>query len=199
MDTSTAIVLSVIAVVAIAAIAWFLWNARRRRLQTRFGPEYHEAIAEYGDRAHAEQELLRREKRRSKLHIRALSPVEQERFANAWRADQSHFVDHPDSAIEEAHRLVTEVMSLRGYPVSDFEQQAADLSVDHPLVVRHYRLANDVYERRQRGEATTEELREAMIHYRTLFEQLVDRRVTNELETNGRRTHHDQQRIQSRL
>jgi hypothetical protein len=177
MNTTATIVILWIGLAAIGAILWMLWNGRRKRLRKRFGPEYDRTISAYGSRRQAEQELLRREKRFEKFQIRPLAQAEQDRFAHAWRWDQSHFVDHPEEAVEEAQHLVTELMRARGYPVSDFEQQAADLSVEHSRVVQNYRAAHALCDLHLRGEASTEDLRAAMVHYRELFEELLERRV----------------------
>lgn len=188
MDTLTTIVVILAALAALAGIGWLLWAARRRRLRERFGPEYDRAVDTYGDRGKAEKELLRREGRRRKFEIRALSPDEQDGFADAWRRDQTQFVDDPRPAVAKAHQLVTELMRVRGYPVTDFEEQAADLSVDHPGVVENYRRAYELYGRQQRGAASTEDLRAAMLHYRQLFEELLGRRVRSETQVEIQRT-----------
>ena len=127
-----------------------------------------------GDRGKAEAELARRAERVKALHIRPLEPAQRARFADAWRADQARFVDDPTQAVAEADRLVGELMQARGYPVGDFEQRAADVSVDHPHVVENYRTAHDIAVRQARGEADTEALRKAMVHYRALFDDLLD-------------------------
>jgi len=174
MSTTTAIVL-VIAVIAIAVAAYFYLQQRRTRtLHGRFGPEYERTVASVGDCRRAESELETLAKRVERYPIRELSPAEQERFAEAWLLCQGRFVDQPGDAVKEANDLVNEVMRERGYPVSaEFERNAADLSVDHPLVVEHYRIACDLAVRQSRGQASTEELRKAMMHYRELFEDLL--------------------------
>src|SRR5206468_11604706 len=121
-----------------------------------------------------EAELAAREKRVRKLEIRGLEPGEQSRFAEAWQKTQARFVDEPSQAVRDADGLVKEVMQARGYPVGDFDQRAADVSVDHPNVVTHYRAAHDIVSRNNQGQATTEDLRQAMIHYRSLFEELLE-------------------------
>ena len=179
MSTTTFIIL-VIAILAIAGTAFLYFQKRRtEHLHGRFGPEYDRAIDEFGDRQKAESELERRARRVSRFRIRDLSPEQREQFAAAWRADQARFVDEPQLALQQAHDLVTEVMRARGYPVSaEFEQNAADLSVEHPRVVEHYRVACDIAARRDRGEVATEDLRKAMVHYRSLFEDLLGVRVS---------------------
>jgi hypothetical protein len=171
------IVVAIIVVAAIAAAAWmYVEKQRARRLRTRFGPEYDRVIQEHGSRG-AVAELERRQKRIEALDIRDLTAQERDRFAEAWRIQQARFVDDPRASVSEADRLCAEVMRTRGYPISDFEQRAADISVDHPRVVEHYRAAHAIAIKHQRGEATTEDLRAAMVHYRALFEDLLGGRV----------------------
>jgi hypothetical protein len=182
LDTTTLIIV-IGAIIIIAGIAWLVMRQRNSaHLQERFGPEYDRTAQDLGDRRKAEAELREREKRVEKLHIRELDPADRDRFANSWNTVQAHFVDDPGSAIGEADRLVKDVMDLRGYPVSTFEQQAADISVDHPQVVNNYRAARDIVVRNEQRQATTEDLRQAMVHYRTLFAELLgsDARVRTE-------------------
>ena len=167
-----------------AALTWVvLEGQRRKRLRARFGSEYDHTVQRSGGRLRAESELEAREKRVKQYEIRPLAPETRTRFAEEWRLIQSRFVDKPTLAVAEADALVTEVMHARGYPMSDFEQRAADISVDHPHVVEHYRAARDIALRSERGDATTEELRQAMVHYRTLFEDLLEAPVTPHAET----------------
>lgn len=175
MNTQLLIVI-VIGALAIALVAWWYVQTRRREhLRARFGPEYERALRESGGRADkAEAILVDRERRIEKLHIRPLTPEESGRFAESWRRVQSRFVDDPKGAVTEADRLVTEVMSTRGYPMADWEQRVADISVDHSRVCENYRLAHEVALRHERGEASTEDLRQAMVHYRALFDELVE-------------------------
>jgi hypothetical protein len=171
------IVVAILVVAAIAAAAWqYTEKQRAARLRSRFGPEYDRVIQEHGKRG-AVAELERRQKRIEALEIRPLKTEERDAFADQWRVQQGRFVDDPRAAVAEADRLVAEVMRRRGYPMSDFEQRAADISVDHPRVVEHYRVAHDIALRHQRGEASTEDLRNAMVHYRALFEELLGGRV----------------------
>jgi hypothetical protein len=169
------IIVAALIVVAVIAIAAWMWSRRRRseHLREQFGPEYDHAVEEKGDRSKAEAELAAREKRVSKLEIRPLAPAARLGFLEQWKEAQSRFVDDPPRAVAFADALVAEVMSARGYPVKDFEQRAGDISVDHPRVVEHYRAGHDITTRYARGEANTEELRQAMIHYRALFDELV--------------------------
>jgi hypothetical protein len=174
MDTRLLIII-VVAAVAVAAVAWWYVQTRRREhLRARFGPEYERAVREAGDQTKAEAMLTHRERRIAKLKIRALEPEESSRFREAWRRVQARFVDDPKGAVTEADRLITEVMSARGYPMTDWEQRVADISVDHPRVCEHYRQGHDIALRHERGEASTEDLRQAMMHYRDLFAELVE-------------------------
>jgi len=170
------IVLAVAVILIIAAIAWLYVRKRRSTtagLRQRFGPEYERAVREHGSERKAEAKLTDREKRVEKLIIRDLNPMERERFSTEWKSVQSRFVDSPKGAVTEADDLVSSLMKTRGYPVSDFDQRAADISVDHPRVVENYRSAHEIAKRVGKDEATTEDLRTAMIHYRSLFEELV--------------------------
>ncbi len=176
MNTSGLILVAVVIVVIVGVIVAISMMRRQRseKLKERFGPEYDRAVGEYGDTRRAEEELAAREKRVEALHIRPLSAAERNRFSDEWRAIQTRFVDDPSGAIVDADQLVKEVMETRGYPMGDFEQRAADISVDHPAVVTNYRAACDIAEANRNGRADTEKLRQAMIHYRTLFEDLLE-------------------------
>lgn len=146
---------------------------RSDRLRNRFGPEYDLAASKYGDYTLAEQDLEERERRSRQITLRPLSAQNRERFAEAWRSVQAHFVDDPGNAVIEADRLLDKLMSQRGYPIGDFEQQVCDLSVEHPRVVGNYRAAHLIAERQLRAEASTDDLREALIQYRVLYEELL--------------------------
>ncbi len=165
-----------VGVVAVVAVAAWLAAERRRTetLRRRFGPEYDRTLEAHETRREAETELSGRVKRRQELEIRPLSDAARERYLASWRDVQGQFVDAPAAAVANAHSLVCAVMAERGYPVEDFDQRVADVSVDHPVVVEHYRAAHAVAERSARGEASTEELRQAMQHYRTLFDDLLE-------------------------
>jgi hypothetical protein len=180
IDTGTWTILAGVVIVAFIAIAGLLLYQRNqtRRLQQRFGPEYGRAVGDLGSRFKAEEELKRRERRVEKLHLVALAPADAARFAQAWKALQARFVDNPQGALVEADRLVRDLMLQRGYPMGDFERRAADISVDHPAVVDHYRAAQAIALRDQRGEADTEDLRKAVVHYRALFDELLEVRST---------------------
>jgi hypothetical protein len=162
----------IIAVVIIAAIS----AGRRKRtdqLKERFGPEYERTVSEAGEQKAAEKELAARERKRDKLDIRPLTRHALEEYTGRWRAVQTEFVDNPSSAVGDADRLVTEVMRERGYPVEDFDQRAADISVDHPMVVESYRAAHGIHLAQQNGDVGTEDQRQAFVHYRALFEKLL--------------------------
>lgn len=162
-------------VIVIVAVAAWLYVRKRRTttagLRQKFGPEYDRAVLEHGSKAEAK--LADREKRIEKLNIRDLDATERERYSSQWQSVQARFVDSPKGAVAEADDLVSSVMKARGYPVSDFDQRAADISVDHPRVVENYRLAHQIALRVGKDAASTEDLRSAMIHYRSLFEELV--------------------------
>jgi hypothetical protein len=173
MSTS-AIVIIAIAVVVLVALAVLLTQRRRSdRLRSRFGPEYERTVQVADHRRDAEAELRARQKRVERFEIRPLSPSDQARFVAAWRDVQAEFVDRPKEALARADDLLTEVMRVRGYPVGDFEQRSADLSVDHAEVVQNYRSGREIAQRHKSGQAGTEDLRQAMIHYRALFDELV--------------------------
>lgn len=169
-------VATIVVGVIIAAIATWLSLRKRRteKLRTQFGgSEYDRAVKEDGSRRLAEAGLNERTARVESLNIRPLAEGDRSRFRESWRRVEARFVDGPGGAVTEADQLLGDVMSTRGYPVSDFEQRAADISVDHPLVLENYRTAHDIALRQRKGQANTEDLRQAMIHYRTLFEELV--------------------------
>jgi hypothetical protein len=173
--TEMVIGLVILAVLVIAGIGIWLTAGKRRtvRLRTKFGgAEYTRAVEEGGSRRQAEAALDERAVRVEGLRIRPLAAGDRTRFVESWGRVQARFVDGPGSAVTDADRLLGDVMSTRGYPVSDFEQRAADISVDHPLVLENYRAAHQSALRQAEGHASTEDLRQAMIHYRTLFEEL---------------------------
>lgn len=176
LSTTEVALIIAVAVVLIAGIVAFLLHRKRQteRLRTKFGgAEYARAVKIGGDRRHAEAGLQERAERVEGLHVRPLSAADRARFVETWRGVQSRFVDGPAGAVTEADQLLGDVMSTRGYPVSDFEQRAADISVDHPLVLENYRTAHEIAVRQTQGKANTEDLRQAMVHYRTLFDELV--------------------------
>jgi hypothetical protein len=186
MDNPVIIVLVIALLAAIGAAIWlFMRNRQTTALQNRFGPEYDRALEAHHDQREAERELRQREERIEHLNIRPLEREERARFADRWQAVQSRFVDDPTGATNEADELVGEVMAVRGYPVGDFEQRAADVSVNHPRVVEHYRAAHAIAMRNARGDADTEQLRQALVHFRALFEELLEA-ATPERETSAR-------------
>ncbi len=173
------VVLSVAAIVILVAIAILasMRKSRTKKLRTQFGgSEYDRAVREGGSQRKAEAALDKRAERVEALNIRPLAPADRARFIESWARVQAQFVDGPGGAVTDADKLLGDVMSTRGYPMSDFEQRAADISVDHPLVLENYRAAHQCALRQTRGQASTEDLRQAMIHYRTLFEELVQER-----------------------
>ena len=179
MDTipTSWIILGIILVLAsLVAAAVILSQKKKRsqRLQQHFGPEYDRTVDEFGNRKKAESELQEREKRVAHLTIKTLAPSEAARFSEAWSALQERFVDDPKGVVAQADRLVRELMLARGYPMGDFERRSADISVDHPGVVESYRAAQAIAVRDQRGAANTEELRKAVVHYRALFDELLE-------------------------
>jgi gas vesicle protein len=179
MDNNSVIILGlVVLVVVVALVALFTRRRRTQELREKFGPEYTHAVEQHGDVAKAEAELAARQKRVAKLELRPLPEPERRRFAADWKSVQARFVDSPGAAVKDAARLVKELMQAKGYPMGDFEQRAADISVDHPRVVESYRAARTIAERNEQGKATTENLREAMVHYRTLFTELLEDRAT---------------------
>ena len=175
MDTTLIIAIVVVAVIVLLAVGAYMLMRQREssRLRERFGPEYDRTVEEAGGRRDAERELSERTQRVEKLRLREIEPDQRSAFAEAWRSTQTRFVDDPAKAIDEADSLVQRVMDSRGYPISNFEQQAADISVDHPEVVTNYRAAHTIAMNSAHGEATTEDLRQAMVHYRALFSELL--------------------------
>src|SRR5215475_968870 len=162
-------------VVVLGLVAWNAYDARKRKgLQEHFGPEYDRTVADAPSRREAVSELSERQKRREQLEIRPLGPESRDRYASRWHNTQAKFVDEPEEAVGEADRLIQEVMRERGYPVQDFDQRASDLSVDHPEVISNYRAAHGISVANERGKASTEDLRTAMVHYRALFEELLE-------------------------
>src|SRR5262245_39783647 len=165
-----------VAAIAGAAVVVYLvlrWR-RTERLRRRFGPEYERTVRETGSVGTAETRLHAREQRVARLHIRPLAPDDAARFGTAWKNVQAKFVDDPEGAVTEADRLVGEVMHARGYPLGDFDQRVEDVSADHPNVVMNYRAARDIARDHASGRATTEDLRQAMVHYRALFTELLE-------------------------
>lgn len=172
MSTGATIAIIVVIVLVVAAVLVALPMMRRRRLKERFGPEYERVVESSEDRSTAERELRERERRHAELDIRPLDDQTRERYGQQWARVQERFVDDPESAVNDADDLVTSLMAERGYPTEGYEQQVADLSIEHSNTLGHYRSAHDTRLRVGDG-ASTEDLREAMVHYRTLFEDLL--------------------------
>jgi len=169
-----------VAILVVAVVGMVAWTMLRRTRQTKqlrstFGPEYDRTVETSDGKKEAESELLERQRRRETLDIRELDPAARQRYAEQWRDTQAQFVDAPAQAIRRADLLVVEVMRDRGYPMDDFEQRSADVSVDHPHVTENYRAAHAISMASDHERATTEDLRQAMVHYRELFEELLGR------------------------
>jgi hypothetical protein len=176
MNTTALIIIGSVILIAVVVIAAMSFGRKRRseKLRTQFGgAEYDRALQAGDSRRQAEAGLDKRTARVESLHIRPLGPSDRARFVESWSKVQARFVDSPGGAVTEADQLLGDLMSTRGYPVSDFEQRAADISVDYPLVLENYRSAHGIAVRQTSGKASTEELRQAMIHYRSLFDELV--------------------------
>jgi hypothetical protein len=173
--TTTQILVLVVVVLAVAALAVFASFAwRRRRLQSRFGPEYDRVTADQQSRASAERELLNREKRYAELQLRPIDDANRERYAQQWREVQAQFVTDPAAAVEAGDALVTKVVAERGYPTQDYDEQLSLLSVEHARTLGHYRDAHDIFLSAQRGDVSTEQLRQAFVHYREIFADVLD-------------------------
>jgi hypothetical protein len=170
------VVIIIVAAVGLAAIL-VLRKRRSKVLREQFGPEYDRVVKREGDVRRGEEVLGFRTERRKKLEIVPLSTSSRSDFASRWTSVQSQFVDDPKGAVSQANELLDQVMLARGYPVGDFDQRAADVSVDHPLVVDNYRAAHEIALRHSRGEASTEDLRRAMVYYRSLFDQLLENSI----------------------
>ena len=168
----------------VVAVALYVRKRRKTTagLRARFGPEYEQAVVTHGSERKAEAKLADRETRVEGLKIRELGTAERERFTADWRVTQSRFVDHPKGAVTEADELVSALLKARGYPVADFDQRAADISVNHPRLVEYYRSAHGIAMRLGRDEASTEDLRTAMIQYRSLFDELVEVQTPGEIK-----------------
>jgi hypothetical protein len=178
VNNPQAVIIGVVLVIAVALAIFLIARERRKvqshHLQQRFGPEYSRVVRTVGDKEKAEAELEAREKRVDRLQLVVLPAAEAAQFAQQWEVLQTRFVDNPAGVVGEADRLVRQLMLKRGYPIADFERLAADISVHHPLVVENYRAAQAIAARNLRGQASTEDLRKAVVHYRALFEDLLD-------------------------
>ena len=175
MDTRLlAFIVSGVVVLIVIAALLAMRKRKSAQLKEHFGPEYDRVAQEQGDARHAEAVLSQREKRVEKLSIHPLPGFQREAYLQEWTAVQRRFVDDPSAAVTEADSLVTAVMTARGYPMSDFEQRAADISVNYPTVVHNYRSAREIVLRHAKGHSSTEDLRQAIVCYRSLFEELLD-------------------------
>src|SRR5438132_7151211 len=195
MNNTAFAILAIVMVAIAVGVFFYLRRRRSENLRRQFGPEYKRAVDQYGDQRKAEATLAEREKRVRKLDIRGLTADQQNRFANNWKKAQARFVDAPSPAVSEADGLVKELMLARRYPMAEFEQRTADISVDHPNVVNNYRAAREIAQRNKSGKATTEDLRQAMVHYRSLFEELMEtapnkeERTTTESDAENEQVH----------
>ena len=182
MDPKLIAVAVVVVLLIVVAVALYMRKRKKTTagLRDRFGPEYDRAVKQHGSERKAEAKLADRETRVEMLKIRDLDFAERDRYVAQWQAVQSRFVDYPKGAVTEADELVCSLMQTRGYPVADFDQRAADISVDHPRVVENYRSAHDIALRLGKGEASTEDMRTAMIHYRSLFDELAQVQTTGD-------------------
>jgi hypothetical protein len=193
MTSHTAMQWTIVALAAVAILIVAVIAARRRALarsaalHQRFGPEYDRAVDEYGSSGRAERELAARARRVEHLHFRSLTEAERTRFETAWGRIQAQFVDDPTGAVMNANELIKEVMRARGYPVDDFDQRVADLSVDHATVVQHYRAARTLSDASRNGQPQTEDLRQAVVHFRALFADLL--RETDTVPASMREVH----------
>jgi hypothetical protein len=197
MSEMSWVVIAIVVIVAVVAIIAGIAISRRRRsarLKEHFGPEYDRTVGEVGEQRAAETELIQREKKRKKLDIIELTPEQRQEHAATWQRVQTEFVDDPQDAVGRAERLVTRVMRERGYPIDDFDHRAADISVDHPDIVENYRSAHAIYQSQHNGTISTEDARQAFVHYRALFDRLLGiDSDTNKQVQNGehRRQEHD--------
>jgi len=173
MSAGQIIVLVIVLLVIIAAVLLAVRASRRRKLQKTFGPEYDRVVADTGSRTDAEKELLERQRRHAELELRELSPESKARYSSAWEETQIQFVDNPGQAVATADDLVTDLIAERGYPTGNYDDQLANLSVDHARTLGHYRDAHEISRRSRNGEASTEDLRQALVHYRALFADLL--------------------------
>jgi|1185.fasta_scaffold31902_1 hypothetical protein len=198
MDTWVWIVIAAVVVIVVLAIVWSAMRAKRTKaLQGTFGREYDRTIDQAGDRRSAERELLDRQKRHDELDIRPLSPESRDRYVRRWQSTQARFVDDPKGAVAEADTLVQEVMQERGYPTKDFDRRVADISVEHPDLVEKYRTAHGIAQASERGEASTEDMRHSVRHYRSLFAVLLDTGESDDVENVDDFSSRDDGRVES--
>ncbi|MDI6101958.1 hypothetical protein QLQ12_25395 [Actinoplanes sp. NEAU-A12] len=191
MSATLTIVLIVVVLLLVAAVVFGVQAARRRRLRQTFGPEYDRVVADTGSRAEAEKELHERTKRHSQLELKPLSAESRARYSAAWEEVQIRFVDNPGEAVSTADELVTRLIAERGYPTGGYDEQLADLSVEHAATLEHYRSAHDISRRSREGQAETEDLRQALVHYRALFADLLGENPVAHLTPEPRRASED--------
>jgi hypothetical protein len=173
VEIAVAVAIVIVIVLSFVALVWLRRHTHLQRMRKRYGPEYDRLVAEMGSRSRAEKRLAERERRVSQYDIRPLSEMDRARYLRVWRTVQARFVDNPGEAIAKADQLLGEAMADRGYPMADFDRRSADLSVHYPMVVQNYRAGHEIALRHHDAKASTEDLRQAMIHYRALFEELV--------------------------
>jgi len=174
MQTWEIVTIALAALALLAALVWAYYGAERsRRLRSHFGEEYDRTVTQFGDRRRAESNLSRRKARVDRLDIRPLRVEDRERFQSSWQRCQSHFVDDPIGAVYEADELVLEIMRVRGYPIHDVEERFEDISASYPWLASDYRRAREIVARHRRGDASTEVIRQAMVHYRKIFSELL--------------------------
>jgi hypothetical protein len=178
----TAIAIAVAVVLVVVGVILYTRGNRSAQLKQKFGPEYDRVVSQHGDPKLAENVLAERERRVSHLKLRTLPEAERDRYVHQWTFVQKQFVDDPRGAVNEADRLVTDVMNSRGYPMSEFAQRADDISVHYPETVGNYRAAHDIVLRQAKGQLTTEDLRRAMVHFRSLFDELLGVTATTHKE-----------------
>ncbi len=175
--------IAVVVMVIVGIVLALRWRRQKTaKLREHFGPEYDRAVLTHGSAGKAEAKLVGRETRVERMKIRDLNTGERARFQTEWTSVQSRFIDHPKTAVSEADELVSSLMIARGYPVADFDQRAADISVHHPRLVESYRSAHELAVRVNKDEASTEDLRVAMVKYRTLFDELAEEQVPDEIK-----------------
>jgi hypothetical protein len=198
MDTWVWIVIVVVAAIVVLAVVWSATRAKRSRdLKDSFGREYDRTVDQAGDRRAAERELRDRQKQYEELELRPLPPESRERYIRRWQSTQTRFVDDPKGAVGEADTLVQEVMRERGFPTEDFERRVADISVAHPELVEKYRTAHGIAEASERGEASTEDMRHSVRHYRALFAELLDVEDDSEVENVDDVTSRNEEEVRS--
>ena len=188
MNSTTVIVAVVVVIVVIALISMIVRRGRSQKLKSAFGPEYDHTVQQTGNRSKAEKELESRQKRHDQLEIRPIDPGLRDRYSREWQQVQADFVDAPSDAVRRADQLVTQVMRERGYPTDNFEQRSADVSVDHPGVVEDYRAAHKISMANRENRASTEDLRLAMKHYRSLFDELLGKNEAPQSEAAAARS-----------